>query len=355
VILTLFLSLVMVIVTACGGGGASKNTGAASSPAAASGGSGAPAATKAPEPAKDLEKVSIRLDFVLNGYHAPFYVAAEKGYYKAEGLDVSIKEGKGSGVSVQNVDSGADTFAFADGGVLMSFVSKGAKSKAVAGVLRTNGSAIIYLDNGKFKDPKDAANMKVGGAPGSAPESLYPAFLQAIGADPNKNPLRVLESSSKLQALMDGKVDGVTSFAFFQIPILESKGFKAKAFLFADHGINTPSLSIIASQKTIDTKPDMVKAFLRATEKGFKDSQANPDEAIAILKKVSPQIDEKVFKQALVGSFPLFESKGTAGKPWGFISEEEWTKGEELVQKYIGLDKVSGGKAYFTNDFLPQQ
>jgi NitT/TauT family transport system substrate-binding protein len=341
------ISLVMVITTACGGGAKTTSTSTINP-------GSSPAASKAP--AANLEKVSFRLDFVLTGHQAPFYVALQKGYYKEAGLDVSIKEGKGSGVSVQNVDSGADTFALAEGGVLMNFVSKGAKVRSVAAFFRTSPNAVIYKASDKIKVPKDISNLKIGGAPGSATETIYPAFLQAVGLDPNKHPMAVLESSSKLQSLIDGKVDGILSFGFLQVPILEAKGFKAGTFAFADYGINTPGLSIIANQKTIDEKPETVRAFLKATAKGLKDAQANPDEAIAIMKKQFPElVDEPLFKKLLVGSFPLYESKATAGKPFGFMSEEEWNQGEEIVNKYIGLDKISGAKAYMTNDFISKE
>src|SRR5690606_23049350 len=116
---------------------------------------------------------------------------------------------------------------------------------------------------------KDLDGMKVGGAPGGATELLFPAFQQAVGIDPGKNMMVNLESSSKLQALLDGQVDGVLSFAFLQLPILKQNGFEADAFLYAENGVNTPSLSLVASQKTIDNNPEMVKAFIRATKKGF--------------------------------------------------------------------------------------
>jgi NitT/TauT family transport system substrate-binding protein len=345
--ITLCISLVMVMTTACGGGATTTST-AATSPAAS------PAASKAP--AASLEKVSFRLDFVLAGHQAPFYVALEKGYYKEAGLDVSIKEGKGSGVGIQNVDSGADTFALSEGGVLMNFVSKGAKVRSVAGIFRTSPNAVIYKASDSIKEPKDITHLKIGGAPGSATETIYPAFLQSVGLDPNKYPMAVLESSSKLQSLIDGKVDGILSFAFLQVPILEAKGFKAGTFVYADYGINTPGLSIMASQKTIDEKPDIVRGFLKATAKGFKDAQASPDEAISIMKKQFPElVDEPLFKKVLVGSFPLFESKSTAGKPFGYMSEEDWNQGEEIVNKYIGLGKISGANAYMTNDFIAKE
>jgi NitT/TauT family transport system substrate-binding protein len=352
-ILTVLLSLITIIMTACGQGSGTTSVSQSAQPAASTNVASAPA-SKTPD--AKMEKVTLRLDYVLSGYHAPFYVALEKGYYKEAGLDVTIGEGKGSGVAIQNVASGSDTFAFADGGTMMSYVSKGANLRSVASIFRTSPAAVIYKASDKIKDPKDIANFKVGGAPGGATEQLYPAFLLAVGLDPNKNAMANLESSSKLTALIDGKVDGVLSLPFLQIPILESKGFKADAFAFADHGVNTPGLSIITSQATVDQKPEMVKAFVKASLKGFKDSKANPDEAIAVIKKLFPQVvNEPLFKQVLVGSFPLYESKNTTGKPLGYASEEDWNDGEQLIHKYIKLDKLSGAKVYITNDFIPKE
>ena len=64
------------------------------------------------------EAVSLRLNWYLGGLHVPFYYGKDLGFYKAEGIDLTINEGRGSGNTVQVVAAGSDTFGMADSGSL---------------------------------------------------------------------------------------------------------------------------------------------------------------------------------------------------------------------------------------------
>src|SRR5271155_4150559 len=64
-------------------------------------------------------EINFTTDFGYYGRHAYFYVALDKGYYKAEGLDVNILRGQGSIDAVKKVAAGAATIGFADAGALV--------------------------------------------------------------------------------------------------------------------------------------------------------------------------------------------------------------------------------------------
>src|ERR1044072_7633095 len=84
------------------------------------------------------DKVALRLNWLLYGFHTPFYLGLERGYYKSEGIDLTIGEGQGSVRAVQTVGAKGDMIGLADGGSVVAGVSKGAPVKAVMAV--TNSS-----------------------------------------------------------------------------------------------------------------------------------------------------------------------------------------------------------------------
>ncbi len=88
--------------------------------------------------AQDLQKVSLRLDWVTSGYHAPYFVGIKNGYYKAEGLDVAIQPGNGSATVAQAIGNGNGDFATVDGGAMMQLVAKGLSVKSVMGLYQRN-------------------------------------------------------------------------------------------------------------------------------------------------------------------------------------------------------------------------
>jgi ABC-type nitrate/sulfonate/bicarbonate transport systems, periplasmic components len=99
--------------------------------------SGAGAKTQA------LTKVSVRMDFLIRGYHSGFFVALDKGWYKEAGLDVSISEGTGSLATAQSVAAGNDTFGLVDASSMVTADAQGAHLKMVANMRGRNGAAVI--------------------------------------------------------------------------------------------------------------------------------------------------------------------------------------------------------------------
>src|SRR5437762_3690756 len=85
------------------------------------------------------DKVSLRLNWYLGGLHVPFYYGKDKGYYAAEGIDLTINEGRGSANTVQVVAAGSDTFGLADSSSVVLTASKGADIKSVMSLLNTTG------------------------------------------------------------------------------------------------------------------------------------------------------------------------------------------------------------------------
>jgi NitT/TauT family transport system substrate-binding protein len=304
--------------------------------------------------AEDLKKVSVRMDWVFSGYHAPFFVGVKNGYYKAEGLDVTVEPGNGSGIVAQSVGNGNDTFAAVDGGTMMNLRSKGLRVKAIMGILQRSPLSIVYRESSDIQKPKDLEGKKIGVTNGEAPLILLPAFLKVTGVDASKVSLINADPASKEAILLAGQVDGVLNFNFLAVPPLEEHGLKVKTFNYADYGINVPGLSLIARNEFLDAEPDLARKFVRATVKAYEWTVAHPEEAIDILIAANP--NEKIPKSSslriLTLSFPLLHSETTKNKPLGVMAKEDWAKAEDLLVQYQGMKRVSSPDQYFTNAFV---
>ena len=114
------------------------------------------------------DKVSLRLNWYLGGLHVPFYYGKDKGYYAAEGIDLTINEGRGSANTVQVVAAGSDTFGLADSSSVILTAAKGADIKSVMSLLNTTGYSVVSLAEANIKTPKDLVGKKVAVQPGTA-------------------------------------------------------------------------------------------------------------------------------------------------------------------------------------------
>jgi NitT/TauT family transport system substrate-binding protein len=248
-------------------------------------------------PARAAE-VNFITDFGFNGRHAYFYVALEKGYYKAEGLEVKILRGQGSADAIKKVAAGTAQVGFADAGSLvLARANDGVPVKLVSIVYASPPHAIFALADSGIKTAKDLEGRTVADSPFSAMPVIFNAYAQAAGIDRTKVKWISAESSSLPSLLSTGRVDAIGQFTVGE-PLLAAaahpKGLVRLAY--KDPGLDYYGNGIVATEQTIRDKPDTLKGFVRATLKGMRDAFANPAEAGAILNKHHKQISPEVAK-----------------------------------------------------------
>jgi NitT/TauT family transport system substrate-binding protein len=157
--------------------------------------------------------------------------------------------------------------------------------------------------------------------------------------------------SSMVPALLQGQVDAVLgSIDAYQIQA-ESQGAKLDVFRFADHGVPTVSTSIFASDDYLKSNPEIVKKFIAASLKGWSFALDHPAQAVKDLKKVFPELNEKLATQELAAITPLFCSGGA--KYIGKAEDALWTKSQALLSEVKLLPAGQDPKSYYSDAYLP--
>ncbi len=240
-------------------------------------------------PAAAQTPVKFQLDWRFEGPAALFLAADAKGYYKANGLNVTIDAGNGSGGTVTRVASGVYDLGFADLAALMEFHANNpdAPNKPVAVMMVYNNTpaAVLALKKSGIAKTADLTGKKLGAPVFDAGRRAFPIFSKAnnignvswVSMDP---PLRET-------MLARGEVDAITGFSFTSLLNLEARGVKAEDIVvlpYAANGVKLYGNVVIASPKMIKENPQAIKAFLQAFAKGAKEVMANPDAAIDYVK-----------------------------------------------------------------------
>ena len=300
--------------------------------------------------ARAADDVTLRLDWVLGGYHAVWHFAKEKGVFAKNGINITLSEGRGSMTTSQTVGNQSDEFGTADGGAMMVLRSKGLKTKMVAGYLRTGPSALIFPKAKGWKSWKDVNNAKIADSAGGSTIYLFKAVEKAVGIGGNK--IILVAPPAKVSSVLSGKVDGTNSFGFLQVPIMESKGMPAAYLSFAEAGINVPGLALITHEDMIRDKKDLVGRMVAATQEALRIVQEDPEGAIDALRKVKPTLDRKIHLAILKSSFALYHSKASAGKPLGWIPPTDIETAQNLLVEYEQIKAKAPIGEYFTNAFI---
>lgn len=303
---------------------------------------------------QQLEKATLRLNWVISGVHVPFVVAKEKGIYKEQGIDISIFEGQGSGTAVKLVAAGQDTFGLAIYGAMLSAIAKGAEVKGIFSIGQRSEEAIITLADSGINEPKDLKGKSIAAAPGSASSALLPAFLKAVGLSESDVKVVQLAGEAGRMALIRKQIDADVAFVTDAVPQLEQVGVKVNIMDWADYGLNLPGVGVVASDKTIKEKPDLIKRFLKATTRGWEYAERNMDESLDIVRKIYPQVKEKeVLRRQLIYTIDRAATPNTKGKPLGWHSPKDYEVSLELLHKYAGLAKKLTFEESVTNGFIP--
>jgi len=304
-------------------------------------------------PAAAQEAVSLRLNWYLGGLHVPYYYGVERGFFKAEGLDLTINEGRGSANTVQVVGAGSDTFGMADSSSVVSAIAKGVEIKSVKSLLNSTGFAVVSLASTGIKTPKDIEGKSLAVSPGDPLGQLFRALAAHNKLDMSKIRFVQVDPAAKVVTVLEKRADALLGGADDQYFLIKYRGQEPAALRYADHGANIVGMTILASNATIKAKPDMVRRFLRASVKSWEEARKNPDAAVDAAMKVKPDLNRQSTKDQMMVDFELLDSPNSKGRI-GRGAEADWNQTIDLLKKYRDLETKDTWTAFHTNEFLPQ-
>ena len=300
------------------------------------------------------EKATLRLNWLIYGFHTPFFLGVERGFYKAEGIELEIGEGKGSASAVQVIGAKGDTFGLADGASIINGVSKGAPVKAVMGIMNTTPFAVIMREDANVKNIKDLEGKTIAATSGEAGLTIMPALFKANKLDESKMNFLRVDGATKLVAALEGRAQGLLGGSENQPFLLEQKGLKTTVLNYADYGVNTMGLAILVNQDTLKDKSKLVEGFIRATQKAFAAAEADPAASIAAGLKANPNMDKDLALKQLNAGLKLTRSRSAPSAPFGQMQDSDWAMTVQLMKEYQDLKTEWPTSGFYTNQYLPK-
>jgi NitT/TauT family transport system substrate-binding protein len=237
------------------------------------------------------QAVKFTLDWKFEGPAAPFVVAIDKGFFKAEGLDVTIDTAGGSLEPLNRIASGTYDIGFGDINSLIKFrdANPNVPIKAVYMVYNKPPFSIVGRKSRGVVKPKDLEGKKLGAPAPDGAYAQWPIFVKANNIDASKVTIENVGFPVREPMLAAGQVDAITGFSFSSYINLKDRGVPADditVLLMADFGVNLYGNTIIVNPKFAAEKPDVVKAFLRAFTKGMQETVKSPGTSVdSVIKR----------------------------------------------------------------------
>lgn len=240
-----------LLLSACSG---------ASAPAASSGAASGAAA--------DYGPISVQLSWIKNVEFAGEYYAVENGYYKDAGFgEVTLLAGGGSTTAEEIVISGKALVGISAPIATVPSVIKGAPLKIIGSTYQKNPFCLMSLEDGTpIRTVADLKGKRLGVQPGSN-QIIAKGFLKANGIA--ESDVTIVTTGFEIAPLVSGKYDAHMSYITNEPILAVADGRKPVVLGFADNGLPFVAETFAVLQSTIDTKRDLLKAFLKAEIQGW--------------------------------------------------------------------------------------
>ena len=210
------------------------------------------------------------LDWKFEGPSAPYFVAIDKGYYKAEGLNVTVDSGPGSVAGIARIAAGTYPIGFFDINSLAKFLDQNPDKKVQAVLMMYDNPAFAIASVAKtgINKPKDLEGKVLGAPPPDGAFAQWKAFVKENNIDESKVKIESIGFPVREPMLADGKVDAITGFSFSMYFNLLAKGLKPediKMMLMSQYGLVLYGNAIMVNPDFAKANPKVVAGFVKAT------------------------------------------------------------------------------------------
>jgi NitT/TauT family transport system substrate-binding protein len=310
-------------------------------------------------PAAAETKLKMVLNWKYQGPQGWFFLAQDRGYFKAAGLDVTMDQGNGSGAPIPLVASGTYDVGFGDINALIQVAAAKPAETPIAVYVMYNQPpfTIAVRADSAIKTPKDLEGKTLGGAAGDGALKLFPAFCKIAKIDCTTIKITNMQPNLREQMLMNKQVDGVFGYVNtirFSAMLMGVPEKDIRYIKYGDYGMDLYSNAIIVSKKLVKNNPVAVKGLVSAINHGLQDALKDPDAAVAAVAKREPLIKVKIERERLDATLKdEMNSPEIAKIGLGNVDKARLKKTIDILVKAENLPRTPTVDEIYTSKFMP--
>jgi NitT/TauT family transport system substrate-binding protein len=310
-------------------------------------------------PADAQTKLKLVLNWKYQGPQGMFFLADDRGYFKAEGLEVTLDQGNGSGAAVPLVANGTYDVGFGDINALIELAGRRPDDAPIAVYVMFNQPpfTVAVKAESPIKSPKDFEGKTLGGAANDAALKLFPALCKFAKIDCSKVNITNMQPNLREQMLMQGQIDGAFGYVNtirFSAKLMGVEDKQLRYINYGDYGMDLYSNGLIVSKKLAKEKPEVVRGLVRAVNKGLIDSLKDIDAAVAAVAKREPLIKVPVERERFEATLKDEMNHPEIAKiGLGNVDPARLKKSIDILVEANALPRTPSIDEIFTGAFLP--
>lgn len=303
------------------------------------------------------DKVTFNMSWLPQGSVIGPIVAADKGYFKEAGLDVTLVRGYGGNRTANELDQGQFEIGYVDPVSLALNRSNGGKIRMVGAINTRWPGGICYVNKtGKARTLDDLKGLTLGGGSASPVHNIVPAWLEMNGKPKDFIKLLRMDPAVVDASLIEGKIDLAECWRGSNRAITQKQAASAGVAVgwleYSDLGLNAYGSGFATTEDIIAKKPDVVKRFLRAAYKGYEFAIANPEQAADAMVKMYPAVDRAVGLQQIKEINDLVVDPQAKERGLGYMRDDRFKASAQFVDKAFALNGKVKAEDMYTNDLL---
>jgi len=307
----------------------------------------------------ETTNVKIMLDWIIQGTHAPFFVAQSKGYFKAAGVTVdALDPGKGATNVAVSVAAGVYQLGWVDLPSMIRFNAQNPAAPLIAVYMSFDASplAVITRKDAGIRTPADLDGKRIAGGPGIAVHDTISVLLKAAHAENVKINWVPVQAQLFGPMLKRREVDGTGGFTNSNIPAMLEIGFTLDDLFvlkYSDFGADMYGLALVTPKKFADENPGTVRGVVKALNQGTRDTIASPQQALDILTARDAMMKPDIEKVRLDIALGLTNTPYVASHGLSSVTAEKLKKTIDAMVEAYGLAASPDPATVYTDAFLP--
>ncbi len=247
-------------------------------------------------PAAAQDRVIMQLDWLPTGEHAAYFAGQQRGFWREEGIDISVTRGYGSGDTVSKLAAGTTQFALADiGALLAARARQNVPVRAISAVYTHSPHSLFVLRSSGITSFKGLEGKRIAITPGNSHRLYFPEVARRAGTDPDRITWVNTDASAMAVMLIAKRVDAAPLYSlhhYYQNKAARRAGEEIVVLPFVETGFAIYAPVLIAHENMIERNPDLVKRFLRAAWRSLQWTNENQAEACQLHVRSNPTVEQ---------------------------------------------------------------
>ncbi len=281
-----------------------------------------------PSQSEAADTIRLQLRWQHQFQFAGYYLACDRGYYAAAGLDVILVDTKGDLEPIAEVTEGRATYGIGSSDLVLAR-AHGKKVVALAAIFQHSPLVLLALRSSGIDSVHDLAGKRVAIEHEAAD---LVGYLQSEGLSASS--YRQRPHAQNVKELLEGRVDAMSAYQSDEPFELEAANQDVRVFSPRAGGIDFYGDTLFTSEAEVEQHPDRVDAMIRASKRGWEDALDDPGAGIDAVLRRSQRHSRAHLEYEAIHTAPLIAADIVE---LGYMNPARW---QHIADTYVSLSLI---------------